>query len=133
MLYKNLCNSGGRWIRTLAENPTQGILRLSGPRHQHNSTPTRGKIVPKKGQGASQRLIPSLARDTAPFICGGNWVSLPKAARLSEIVNTDTRDQRVTGRGSRYTVIVQHPITRHGGLLWNRNRAIHTQSEFYRS
>ena len=79
-------------------------------------------------------MIPSLVRDTVPFICLGTGVSLPKAAaRLSEIVNTDTRDQRVTGRGSRYTAIVQHPITRHEGLLWNRNRAIYTHSEFYRS
>jgi hypothetical protein len=84
-------------------------------------------------RAASRRLIPSRARNTAPFICLGTGVSLPKAARLSAIVNTDTRDQRVTGRGSRYTAIVQHPITRHQGLLWNRNRAIHTHSEFYRS
>jgi hypothetical protein len=61
---------------------------------------------------------------------GGTGVSLPKAARLSEIVNTDTRDQRVTGRGSQYTAILQHPITRHKGLLWNRNRAIHTLPSF---
>src|ERR1700732_2059568 len=54
--------AGGRWIRTLAKNPTQGKLRLSGPRHQDNSTPNRGEIVSKKGVRASQRLIPSLAR-----------------------------------------------------------------------
>jgi hypothetical protein len=92
---------------------------------------TGGEIVSKKRSGANPRLIPSLIRDTAPFICLGTGVSLPTAARLSEIVNTDTRDQRVTGRGSRYTAIVQHPITRHEGLLWNRNRAIHTHSEFW--
>jgi hypothetical protein len=60
--------AGGRWIRTPAENPTRGKLRLSGPRHQDNSTPNRGEIVSKKGVRASQQLIPSLARDTAPFI-----------------------------------------------------------------
>ena len=123
--------AGGRWMRTLAENPTSGKLRFFGPRHQDNSTPNRGEIVSKKGVRASQQLIPSLARDTTPFIYWRNWVSLLNAVGLSEIVNTDTRDQRVTGRGSRYTAIVQHPITRHEGLLWNRNRAIYAHSEFY--
>src|SRR5207248_9356310 len=39
----------GSWIRTLAGIRPSGKLRLSGLRHQHDSTPTRVKIVPKKG------------------------------------------------------------------------------------
>jgi len=77
--------AGERWIRTLGENPTWGKLRLSGPHHQRNSTPNRGEIVSKKGVRASQQLIPSLARDTAPFIYLGTGVSLLNAAGLSEI------------------------------------------------
>jgi len=44
---------------------------FSGPRHQDNSTPNRGEIVSKKGVRASEQLIPSRTRDTAPFICLG--------------------------------------------------------------
>jgi hypothetical protein len=69
-----------------------------GPRHQHNSTPNRGEIVSKKGAPASQRLIPSLAHDTAPFICWGNWVSLLNAVGLSEIPTQTTGVGR-TGTG----------------------------------
>ena len=77
--------AGGRWIRTLAKNPTLGKLRLSRPRHQRNSTTNVGEIVSKKGGRAGQQLIPSLARNTAPFIYWGNWVSLLNAVGLSEI------------------------------------------------
>jgi hypothetical protein len=48
MQVRTRLSPGGRWIRTLAKNPTQGKLRLSGPRHQDNSTPNRGEIVSKK-------------------------------------------------------------------------------------
>jgi hypothetical protein len=48
-----------------------------GPRNRRNSTPSRAKIVSKKGVRSGQRLIPSLARDTAPLIYWRNWVSLP--------------------------------------------------------
>jgi class 3 adenylate cyclase len=60
--------------------------------------------------GETPNLAARLQGLAAPFICLGTGVSLPKAARLSEIVNTDTRDQHVTGRGSRCTAIVQHRL-----------------------
>jgi len=84
--------AGEKWIRTLAGNQTLGKLRLSGPRHRRNSTPNQDKIVSKKDdQGRrGSASIPSLARDTAPFICWGNWVSLLNAAGLSEITIADT-------------------------------------------
>jgi len=69
-------------------------------------------------------LIPSLARDTAPFICLGTGVSLPKTARLSEIVNTDTAT-------SASLIVGRDTLTRHEGLLSNVEQATYAHSEFY--